>query len=70
MTTPVGKNTGRADKLLLTINWYIDCEQSIVRSSRSSALRYGRPSWMSVKYTYGAWGRYRFKPRRPPPRYM
>ena len=48
MTTPVGKNTAGADKLLLTITWAIDCEQSIVRSSRSSALRYGgHLGWVS-----------------------
>ena len=27
-----------------------------VRSSRSSAMRYGLPSWMSVKTSYGAGG--------------
>ena len=48
MTTPVGKNTAGADKLSLTITWAIDCEQSIVRSSRSSALRYGgHLGWVS-----------------------
>ena len=70
MTKPFGKNTSGADKLLLTITWAIDCEQSIVRSSRSSALRYGLPSWVSVKYTCGEWDRYLFKPRRPPLWYM
>ena len=71
MTTPLGENTSVADKLLLTITWAIDCEQSIVRSrSRSSALRYGLPSWVSVKYTCGEWDRYLFKPRRPPPWYI
>ena len=47
-----------------------------VRSSRSSALRYGLPSCMSVKTTWG--GRdglggsspSSYNPRRPPPRYI
>ena len=70
MTTPLGKNTAWADKLLLTITWDIDCSQSFLRSSRSNALRYGRPSWVSVKYTLGEWDRHPFKPRRPPPWYI
>ena len=49
-----------------------------VRSSISSALRYGRPSWMSVKSTWGAGDSLGggpllprlSKPRRPPPRYI
>ena len=70
MTTPLGKNTAWADKLLLTITWIIDCSQSFLRSSRSSALRYGRPAWVSVKYTLGEWDRHPFKPRRSPPWYI
>ena len=70
MTTPLGKNTAWADKLLLTITWTIDCSQSFLRSSRWSALRYGRPAWVSVKYTLGEWDRHPFKPRRPPPWYI
>ena len=57
---------------LLLKGWILlDCLQSpvsprfSVRSSRSSALHYGPPSWMSVKTTYGAEGGVHMTPRWP-----
>ena len=38
-----------------------------VRLSRSSALHYGQPSWMSVKTTLGAGGGFHFLLNCPPP---